>query len=159
MKREFDEEVEKYGNDYTTRMGDSIVTKNLPRREDVDGEHDPETETIVIPNAYNDTRQIVRKRPVILPSKQFKDQRAMVRMERILKERDPGGWAAEWGREKGDFQYWSSLTADKWFENRKNENIMRASQSQGVFSNQRPQTVNPSPRVDEMIYTIAAQAR
>jgi len=48
-------------------------------------------------------------------------------MERMMKERDSGGWAAEWARDRGDFKFWSTLTAEDWMKNRQKEISMRAS--------------------------------
>lgn len=88
------------------------MTKPTSKLEPIDGELDPESQSVVIPHAYNDTRTIIRKRPLIMPNKSFKEQRASANIERMLKERDSGGWAAEWGRDKGDFKFWSTLTAE-----------------------------------------------
>ena len=95
------------------------------KQEYIDGELEPESQSIVIPNAYNDTRSIIRKRPIIMPNKSFRDQRVSAKIERMMKERDSGGWAAEWNREKGDFRFWSTLTAENWMQNRQKELSMK----------------------------------
>jgi hypothetical protein len=126
--------------------------------ENIDGELEPCAQSVVIPHAYNDTRSIIRKRPIIVPNKSFKEQRASARIERMLKDRDHGGWAAEWARDQGDFKHWSNLTAEQWMQNRQKELQLRSTSS-GIFKNERPNTASHMPKIDHLIHQIGAQAR
>ena len=59
----------------------------------------------------------MRKKP-IKPNKNisFKEQRAKAMVDRRMRDRDTGGWAAEWSRKQGDHQHWSKMTKDDWMD-------------------------------------------
>jgi hypothetical protein len=82
-----------------------------------------------------------KKKPVRAKNISFKEQRAKARLDRRMHDRDHGGWAAEWSRDRGDHQYWSKMTQNDWVNSR----ISRPGSQQGGRK-RRPQSANPFGR-------------
>lgn len=59
-----------------------------------------------------------------------------------MRDRDVGGWAAEWNRERGDFQYWSNLKSQDWMNNIQNGGRRRPSTA-SAGGRKRAQSANP----------------
>lgn len=74
--------------------------------------------SMIIPHAYNTTKKLERKIPVKAKNISFKEQRTKARLDRRMRDRDEGGWAAEWSRNQGDHKYWSKLTSSEWMKKR-----------------------------------------
>jgi hypothetical protein len=67
-------------------------------------------------------------------------------IDRKMRDRDTGGWAAEWSRNRGDHKYWSRLSQQEWVNNRSNRRPSSSSHNSRGFNSKRAQSANPFGR-------------
>lgn len=104
-----------------------------------------------------------KKQPVrVQQNMSFKEKRAKAMVDRRLRDRDTGGWAAEWNTKQGDHKFWSTLSQKDWMNkklasyakgSRRPSSSKPGSKSRGY---NRPMSANPYAKLPDQLVSNAS---